>query len=91
MIDFVPNTPPLVIPEVTGLLAQLEEANKRARQAEINVRLLDLRVSSLLEQIRLPRIAKFGPRGESLSAAQLALFEEELSLLAVLCGYRREG
>ena len=79
MIDFVPNTPPLVIPEVTGLLAQLEEANKRARQAEINVRLLDLRVSSLLEQIRLPRIAKFGPRGESLSAAQLALFEEELS------------
>ena len=79
MIDFAPNTPPLVIPEVTGLLAQLEEANKRARQAEINVRLLDLRVSSLLEQIRLLRIAKFGPRGESLSAAQLALFEEELS------------
>ena len=79
MIDFAPNTPSLVIPEVTGLLAQLEEANKRARQAEINVRLLDLRVSSLLEQIRLLRIAKFGPRGESLSAAQLALFEEELS------------
>ena len=33
----------------------------------------------MLEQIRLLRIAKFGPRGESLSAAQLALFEEELS------------
>ena len=60
-------------------LAQLEEANKRARQAEINVQLLDLRVASLLEQIRLLRIAKYGPRGESLSAAQLALFERELS------------
>ena len=77
MIDFAPHTPPPVIPEVTALLTQLEEANKRARQAEINVQLLDLRVASLLEQIRLPRIAKYGPRGESLSAAQLALFEQE--------------
>ena len=59
------------------LLAQLEEANKRARQAEINNRLLDLRVAQLLERIRLLLIAKYGPRGESLSAAQLALFEEE--------------
>ena len=86
MIDFAPNTASSVTPEVTGLLAQLgaanvraQEAETKARQAEINVRLLDLRVSSLLEQIRLLRIAKFGPRGESLSAAQLALFEEELS------------
>ena len=79
MIDFAPHTPPPVIPEVTALLTQLEEANKRARQAEINVQLLDLRVASLLEQIRLLRIAKYGPRGESLSAAQLALLERELS------------
>ena len=79
MIDFASNTPSPVIPEVMVPLAQLEEANKRARQAEINVQLLDLRVASLLEQIRLLRIAKYGPRGESLSAAQLALFERELS------------
>ena len=77
MIDFAPNTPSPVIPEVTVLLAQLEEANKRARQAEINNQLLDLRVAQLLERIRLLLIAKYGPRGESLSAAQLALFEQE--------------
>ena len=62
-----------------GLLAQLEEANTRARQAEISLQLSDLRIASLLEQIRLLRIAKYGPRGESLSAAQLALFEQEPS------------
>jgi transposase len=77
VIDAASNTPPPVIPEVTVLLAQLEEANKRARQAEISLQLSDLRVLSLLEQLRLLRIAKYGPRGESLSAAQLALFEEE--------------
>ena len=76
----------LITPEVTELLARLEEADKRAqaaetkaRQAEISLQLSDLRVASLLEQIRLLRIAKYGPRGESLSAAQLALFEQEPS------------
>ena len=58
-------------------LAQLEAAEQRARRAEINVQLLDLRVASLLERIRLLLIAKYGPRGESLSDAQLALFERE--------------
>jgi transposase len=68
------------------LLAQLEAANLRvqeaetkARQAEVSLQLSDLRIVSLLEQIRLLRIAKYGPRGESLSAAQLALFEQEPS------------
>lgn len=79
MIDASPNTASSVTPEVTGLLAQLEEANKRARQAEISLQLSDLRIVSLLEQIRLLRIAKYGPRGESLTPAQLALFEQEPS------------
>ena len=86
MIDASPNTASSVTPEVMGLLAQLEVANARAeeaetkaRQAEISLQLSDMRVTSLLEQIRLLRIAKYGPRGESLSAAQLALFEQEPS------------
>lgn len=86
MIDASPHTASSVTPEVTGLLAQLEAANARAqeaetkaRQTEISLQLSDLRIASLLEQIRLLRIAKYGPRGESLSAAQLALFEQEPS------------
>ena len=66
------------------LLAQIEAANARAqeaeikaRQAEISLQLADLRVADLLERIRLMLIAKYGSRGESLSAAQLALFEQE--------------
>ena len=86
MIDASSKTASQVTPEVTGLLAQLEavtaraqEAETKARQVEISLQLSDLRIVSLLEQIRLLRIAKYGPRGESLSAAQLALFEQEPS------------
>jgi transposase len=68
------------------LRAQLEAANVRtqeaetkARRTEISLQLSGLRVVSLLERIRLPLISKYGPRGESLNAAQLALFEQEPS------------
>jgi len=80
VIDASSNTTSSVTPEVTELLAQLEAANVRAqdaetkaRQTEISLQLSGLRIVSLLEQIRLLRIAKYGPRGESLSAAQLAV------------------
>lgn len=77
MIDAFPNTASSVTPEVTGLLARLEAAEKRARQTEIKLQLSDLRIVSLEERIRLLLIAKYGPRGESLNDAQLALFEQE--------------
>jgi transposase len=57
----------------------LSSAEHRARQTEILLQLSELRVKQLEEQLRLLRIQKYGPAGESLSAAQLAMFEDELS------------
>ncbi|MBM3788624.1 MAG: hypothetical protein FJW30_30175, partial [Acidobacteria bacterium] len=39
----------------------------------------ELRIAQLEERLRLLRIAKYGPRGENLSATQLAMFEQEIS------------
>jgi len=69
VIDASPNTASSVTPEVTGLLAQLETANVRAQEAETKAR--QAGISLQLSDLR--------PRGESLSAAQLALFEQEPS------------
>lgn len=60
-------------------MARLEESDRRARLAENELNLSKMRIAQLEERLRLLRIAKYGPRGESLSAAQLALFEEEIS------------
>jgi transposase len=64
---------------MAALLARLEESDRRARMAEIELNLSKMRIEQLEERLRLLRIAKYGPRGEKLSAAQLALFEEEIS------------
>jgi transposase len=60
-------------------MARLEESDRRARLAEIELNLSKMRIVQLEERLRLLRIAKYGPRGENLSAAQLALFEQEIS------------
>jgi transposase len=60
-------------------MARLEESDRRARLAEVELSLSKMRIVQLEERLRLLRIAKYGPRGENLSAAQLALFEEEIS------------
>lgn len=78
-MDSPSPTPAPVTPEVAALLARLEESDRRARVAEIELGLSKMRIVQLEERLRLLRIAKYGPRGENLSAAQLALFEEEIS------------
>jgi transposase len=78
-MDSPSPTPSPVTPEIAALLARLEESDRRARLAEIELNLSKMRVVQLEERLRLLRIAKYGPRGENLSAAQLALFEEEIS------------
>jgi transposase len=78
-MDSTSPTPSPVTPEIAALLARLEESDRRARTAEIELSLSKMRIVQLEERLRLLRIAKYGPRGESLSAAQLALFDEEIS------------
>lgn len=78
-MDLTSPTPSPVTPEIAALLARLEESDRRARTAEIELNLSKMRIVQLEERLRLLRIAKYGPRGESLSAAQLALFDEEIS------------
>lgn len=72
-------TPPTITPEMAALLVRLENAERRARQAEIELQLSKMRILSLEERLRLLRIAKYGPKSEKLSVAQLALFEQEIS------------
>lgn len=64
---------------MAALMARLEEAERRARLTENELLLSKMRIVQLEERLRLLRIAKYGPRGENLSAAQLALFEQEIS------------
>ena len=78
-MDSTSPTPSPVTPEIAALLARLEESDRRARTAEIELSLSKMRIVQLEERLRLLRIAKYGPRGENLSAAQLALFDEEIS------------
>ena len=78
-MDSFSPTPSPVTPEIAALMARLEESEKRARLAENELSLSKMRIVQLEERLRLLRIAKYGPRGENLSAAQLALFEEEIS------------
>ena len=78
-MDASSPTPPTITPEMAALLARLEDAERRARQAEIELQLSRMRIISLEERLRLMRIAKYGPKSEKLSAAQLALFEQEIS------------
>lgn len=78
-MDSPSPTPTPVTPEITALMARLEESERRARIAESELSLSKMRIVQLEERLRLLRIAKYGPRSESLSAAQLALFEQEIS------------
>jgi len=78
-MDSPSPTPSPLTPEMAALMARLEESDRRARLAEIELSLSKMRIVQLEERLRLLRIAKYGPRGENLSAAQLALFEEEIS------------
>jgi len=78
-MDASSPTPPTITPEIAALLVRLEDAERRARQAEIELQLSKMRIISLEERLRLIRIAKYGPKSEKLSAAQLALFEDEIS------------
>ncbi len=78
-MDSSSPTPSSVTPEIAALLARLEESDRRARQTEIELNLSKMRIVALEEKLRLLRIAKYGPRGETLSTAQLALFDEEIS------------
>jgi transposase len=78
-MDSPSPTPTPVTPEITALMARLEESERQARMAESELSLSKMRIVQLEERLRLLRIAKYGPRSESLSAAQLALFEEEIS------------
>ena len=71
--------PSSVTPEMAALMARLEESERRARLTENELLLSKMRIVQLEERLRLLRIAKYGPRGENLSAAQLALFEQEIS------------
>jgi hypothetical protein len=54
-----------VTPEMAALLARLEESDRRARMAEIELNLSKMRIEQLEERLRLLRIAKYGPRGEA--------------------------
>ena len=78
-MDSVSPTPSPVTPELAALLARLAESEKRARLAENELSLSKMRIAQLEERLRLLRIAKYGPRGENLSATQLAMFEQEIS------------
>ncbi len=78
-MDSSSPTPSPVTPEIAALMARLEESERRARLTENELLLSKMRIVQLEERLRLLRIAKYGPRGENLSAAQLALFEQEIS------------
>ncbi len=78
-MDSPSSTYASVTPEIAALMTRLEESDRRARLAEIELNLSKMRIVQLEERLRLLRIAKYGPRGENLSAAQLALFEQEIS------------
>ena len=78
-MDSPSPTPTPVTPELAALMARLDESERRARMAESELSLSKMRIVQLEERLRLLRIAKYGPRSESLSAAQLALFEQEIS------------
>ena len=78
-MDSSSPTPSSVTPEIAALMARLEESDRRAQLAENELNLSKMRIVQLEERLRLLRIAKYGPRSENLSAAQLALFEEEIS------------
>jgi transposase len=64
-MDAASPTPAPVTPELTARLAESELSLSKMRIAQLEERLL--------------RIAKYGPRGENLSAAQLAMFDQEIS------------
>lgn len=78
-MDSASSTPSPVTPDIAALMARLEESEQRARLVENELLLSKMRIVQLEERLRLLRIQKYGPRGENLSAAQLALFEQEIS------------
>ncbi|MGC8795105.1 MAG: IS66 family transposase zinc-finger binding domain-containing protein [Bryobacteraceae bacterium] len=64
-------------PQVAELKRQLQAAHQQLQAAHQKLQWAELKIQLLEEKLRLARLRKYGPAGERVSSAQLALLELE--------------